>query len=313
MPELIIVGGGLAGSEAAWQAAERGIQVTLFEMRPGKPTGAHISPFLAELVCSNSLGSNLPDRAPGLLKEEIRRMDSLLLKCAEETAVPAGGALAVGRIQFAELVTKRIEGHPRISLKREEISKIPNKPAIIASGPLTSEGLSNSLIEWTGQDHLYFFDAISPIVTLKSINFDIAYRASRYDRGDKDDGDYINCPMTADEYSAFVEALVAAKRIELKSFELDIEFGVKAGAHKFFEGCLPIEVLARRGKKSMAFGPMRPVGLHDPRTGKRPHAVVQLRQDNIAGTLYNLVGFQTNLTFAEQRRVPAHDTRARKC
>ena len=233
MPELIIVGGGLAGSEAAWQAAERGISVALFEMRPDKPTGAHISPYLAELVCSNSLGSNLPDRAPGLLKEEIRRMDSLLLKCAEETAVPAGGALAVGRNQFAELVTKRIEEHPRISLKREEVPEIPNKPAIIASGPLTSERLSNSLIEWTGQDHLYFFDAISPIVTLELINFDISYRASRYDRGDKDDGDYINCPMTADEYNTFVDALVAAKRIELKSFELDIEFGIKQARTNF--------------------------------------------------------------------------------
>lgn len=303
MSNLIIVGGGLAGSEAAWQAAERGIHVTLYEMRPIVPTGAHASPYLAELVCSNSLGSNLPDRAPGLLKEEIRRMGSLLLECAEKTSVPAGGALAVGRDQFARLVTKKIEEHPKITLKREECPDVPKQAAIIASGPLTSEKLSKSIAEMTGQDHLYFFDAISPIVNLESINFDIAYRASRYDRGEQEAGDYINCPMTADEYDVFVDALIAAERIELKTFELDLESGVRAGAHKFFEGCLPIEVIARRGKASLAFGPMRPVGLRDPRTGQRPHAVVQLRQDNIAGTVYNLVGFQTNLTFSEQRKI----------
>jgi methylenetetrahydrofolate--tRNA-(uracil-5-)-methyltransferase len=303
MSQLIVVGGGLAGSEAAWQAAEKGIKVDLYEMRPDKPTGAHVSPYLAELVCSNSLGSNLPDRAPGLLKEEIRRMGSLLLQCAEETSVPAGGALAVGRNRFAKLVTERIERHPNITLNRVEYPSIPDQPAIIASGPLTSDHLSNALLEMTGQDHLYFFDAISPIVTLETINFDIAYRASRYDRGEQEEGDYFNCPMMADEYYAFIDALIAAERIELKSFELDLETGVRAGAHKFFEGCLPIEVLARRGRDAMAFGPLRPVGLRDPRTGKRPHAVVQLRQDNIAGTLYNLVGFQTNLKFPEQRKV----------
>ncbi len=303
MPELIIVGGGLAGSEAAWQAAERDIRVDLYEMRPEINTGAHVSPFLAELVCSNSLGSNLPDRAPGLLKEEIRRMGSLLLMCAEETSVPAGGALAVGRDHFAQLVTKRIEEHPMITLRREEYPEIPKQPAIIASGPLTSEKLSKSILELTGREHLYFFDAISPIVTLESINFDKAFRASRYDRGEETDGDYINCPMTADEYYAFTDALIDANRIALKSFELEIVSGVRAGAHKFFEGCLPIEVLARRGRETMAFGPMRPIGLRDPRTGQRPYAVVQLRQDNIAGTLYNLVGFQTNLTFPEQRKV----------
>jgi methylenetetrahydrofolate--tRNA-(uracil-5-)-methyltransferase len=303
MPELIVIGGGLAGSEAAWQAAERGVQVALYEMRPDHPTGAHVSPYLAELVCSNSLGSNLPDRAPGLLKEEIRQLGSLLLQCAEETSVPAGGALAVGRNQFARLVTARIEGHPNITLIREEFPYIPEQTAIIASGPLTSERLSTSILQMTGQDHLYFFDAISPIVTLESINFGIAYKASRYDRGENEGGDYINCPMTADEYHAFTAALISAERIELKSFELDLESGVRAGAHKFFEGCLPVEVLARRGRDALAFGPMRPVGLRDPRTGKRPHAVVQLRQDNLAGTLYNLVGFQTNLKFPEQRKV----------
>ena len=303
MPELIVIGGGLAGSEAAWQAAQQGIDVKLYEMRPHQTTGAHATDNLAELVCSNSLGSDLPDRAPGLLKAEIRRLDSVLLQCAQETAVPAGGALAVGREQFARLVTERIKNHPRISLIREEYPRIPTQPAVIASGPLTSERLSQSLLELTGQKHLYFFDAISPIVTLESINLEVAYRASRYDRGEQDEGDYINCPMTAEEYENFIEALISAERIELKSFELDLESGVKAGSHKFFEGCLPIEVLARRGKDALAFGPLRPVGLRDPRTGQRPHAVVQLRQDNLSGTLYNLVGFQTNLKFPEQRRV----------
>ena len=303
MPDLIVVGGGLAGSEAAWQAAQRGIDVKLYEMRPQQPTGAHATDYLAELVCSNSLGSDLSDRAPGLLKAEIRRLDSLLLQCAQETAVPAGGALAVGRDQFASLVTERIENHPRITLIREEYLRIPDQPAVIASGPLTSERLSQALLDLTGQEHLYFFDAISPIVTLESIDLEVAYRASRYDRGEQEEGDYINCPMTAEEYETFIEALISAERIELKSFELDLESGVKAGSHKFFEGCLPVEVLARRGKDSLAFGPLRPVGLRDPRTGRRPHAVVQLRQDNLAGTLYNLVGFQTNLKFPEQCRV----------
>ncbi|MFN2233267.1 MAG: methylenetetrahydrofolate--tRNA-(uracil(54)-C(5))-methyltransferase (FADH(2)-oxidizing) TrmFO [Anaerolineales bacterium] len=303
MPELMIIGGGLAGSEAAWQAAERGVQVKLYEMRPDHPTGAHVSSNLAELVCSNSLGSNLPDRAPGLLKEEMRRLGSLLLRCAEETAVPAGGALAVGRDQFAALVTKEIEAHQHIQVIREEITSIPDQAAIIATGPLTSDRLSQSIAQLTGHDHLYFFDAISPIVTLESINLEVAYKASRYDRGENQDGDYINCPMNTDEYYAFIDALVSAERIELKSFELNLESGVRAGAHKFFEGCLPIEVLACRGRDALSYGPMRPVGLIDRRTGNRPYAVLQLRQDNIAGTLYNLVGFQTNLKFAEQRRI----------
>jgi methylenetetrahydrofolate--tRNA-(uracil-5-)-methyltransferase len=303
MSELIIVGGGLAGSEAAWQAAERGVQVKLFEMRPHHTTGAHVSSNLAELVCSNSLGSNLPDRAPGLLKEEMRRLGSLLLQCAEVTAVPAGGALAVGRDQFAALVTTKIEDHPYIQVIREEVTSIPDQIAIVATGPLTSDRLSQSIVQLTGQDHLYFFDAISPIVTLESIDLNIAYKASRYGRGEREDGDYINCPMNADEYNVFIDALVNAERIELKNFELNLESGVRAGAHKFFEGCLPIEVLARRGRDALSYGPMRPVGLEDRRTGRRPDAVLQLRQDNIAGTLYNLVGFQTNLKFAEQRRI----------
>ena len=303
MKELIVVGGGLAGSEAAWQAAERGVEVTLYEMRPQHSTGAHTGPYLAELVCSNSLGSNLSDRAPGLLKEELRRMGSLVLRCAEETAVPAGGALAVDREAFAKRVTEAIQAHPNIRLQREEVTQIPEQPAVIASGPLTSSALSAAIQALTGEEHLYFFDAIAPIVTLDSINMETAYRASRYDRGEQEEGDYINCPMTREEYEAFVEALLAAERIELKDFELALEGGVKAGAHHFFEGCLPVEILARRGRQSLAFGPMRPVGLIDPRSGRRPYAVVQLRQDNLHGTLYNLVGFQTNLKFPEQRRV----------
>ena len=303
MQDLIVVGGGLAGSEAAWQAAERGMRVFLYEMRPEVSTGAHTGEHLAELVCSNSLGSNLPDRASGVLKEELRKMGSMVLRCAEETAVPAGGALAVDRQAFAHHVTEKITCHPNIHVIRQEITIIPDKSAIIASGPLTSPALSTAIAELTGSKHLYFYDAIAPIVDYESINMAIAYRASRYDRGEKDDGDYINCPMTRQEYETFVDALLKAERIELREFERDLESGVNAGAHHFFEGCLPVEIIARRGREALAFGPMRPVGLIDPRTGRRPYAVVQLRQDNLAGSLYNLVGFQTNLKFAEQRRV----------
>lgn len=301
--DLIVVGGGLAGSEAAWQAAERGLSVRLYEMRPALTTGAHITEDLAELVCSNSLGSNLVDRASGLLKEELRRLGSLLIRCADESAVPAGGALAVDRDRFSRQVTEAVAAHPRIRLVREEMPAIPEGPAVIASGPLTSSSLSDSIMALTGTDHLYFFDAISPIVAEDSINFDVAYRGNRYGRGEQEEGDYINCPMNADEYVAFVDALVHAERIELKEFERTLEGGVTAGSRQYFEGCLPVEVLAARGKDTLAFGPMRPVGLVDPRTGRRPRAVVQLRQDNLAGTLYNLVGFQTNLKFPEQRRV----------
>jgi methylenetetrahydrofolate--tRNA-(uracil-5-)-methyltransferase len=300
---ITIIGGGLAGSEAAWQAAEKDIYVKLYEMRPKKETGAHQSGNLAELVCSNSLGSNLPDRASGLLKNEMRRMGSMLLTCAEETAVPAGGALAVDREKFAQLVTEKIEKHPNIEIIREEITKIPAEPTIIASGPLTSEKLSQSIAALTSEEHLYFFDALAPIVYHESINMEIAFRASRYDRGEESEGDYINCPFTKEEYDNFLQALLEAERIKLHSFELQIEKGVKAGAHNYFEGCLPAEIIAERGEKSLAFGPLRPVGLTDPRTGRRPYAVLQLRQDNLAGDLYNLVGFQTNLKFPEQERV----------
>jgi methylenetetrahydrofolate--tRNA-(uracil-5-)-methyltransferase len=300
---LIIIGGGLAGSEAAWQAARRGVAVELYEMRPELSTGAHQTANLAELICSNSLGSNLPDRASGVLKNELRRLGSLLLECAEASALPAGSALAVDRDLFARLVTERIQNHPAIRVIRKEYPEIPKHPAIIASGPLTSPSLSKSLEKMNGADHLYFFDAISPIITAASVDMQIAFRASRYEKGDLSEGDYINCPFSEKEYIDFWNALLSAERIQLRSFEAAIPEGVKAGPHEYFEGCLPIEIIAERGRDSLAFGPMRPVGLTEPRSGKRPHAVVQLRQDNLAGNLYNLVGFQTNLKFPEQKRV----------
>jgi len=300
---LVIIGGGLAGSEAAWQAAERGIPVKLFEMRPAKETGAHVSGELAELVCSNSLGSNLVDRASGLLKEELRQMGSLLLDCAAETAIPAGGALAVDREAFSRRVTEHILAHPNIQVIREEARSIPDQTTVIASGPLTSPDLTRAIQDLTGRDHLFFYDAIAPIVRSDSINMEVAFRASRYGSGTRDEGDYINCPFNKEEYERFHAALGVAERIPLRWFEEDINHGVNAGAKGFFEGCLPVEVLAIRGLDALAYGPMRPVGLRDPRTGRWPHAVVQLRQDNLAGTLYNLVGFQTNLTYPEQRRV----------
>ena len=293
---LIVIGGGLAGAEAAWQAAERGGDVTLFEMRPARGTPAHVSDWLAELICSNSLGSDKPSTAPGLLKAELRRLGSLILACADAAAVPAGDALAVDREQFAALVTERIERHPRITLRREEATRVPDTPAIIASGPLTSDALAADIARLTGQAYLYFYDAISPIVAADSIDLSIAFRASRYRSDDLGrHGDYLNCPLTRDEYEVFVDTLLSAERIELRQFEQEDP--------QFFEGCLPIEVMAARGRASLAFGPLRPVGLRDPRTGKRPYAVVQLRQDNLAGTLYNLVGFQTNLKWPEQKRV----------
>ncbi len=301
MTDIIVIGGGLAGSEAAWQAARHGLKVKLHEMRPAQPTGAHVSGDLAELVCSNSLGSNLPDRASGVLKNELRLLNSMLLECAEATAIPAGAALAVDRESFARMVTQKIESHPNIEIIREEVKEFPVSPVIVASGPLTSESLSKSIAALSGEEHLFFFDAISPIVRAESINMETAFRASRYEKGEQEEGDYINCPFTKDQYYNFVNALKAAERIELRSFEEAIRSGVKAG--HFFEGCLPVEIIAERGEDSLAFGPMRPVGLRDPHTGKRPYAVVQLRQDNLAGSLYNLVGFQTNLKFPEQRRV----------
>jgi methylenetetrahydrofolate--tRNA-(uracil-5-)-methyltransferase len=302
-PDLTIVGGGLAGTEAAWQAAQRGLSVHLYEMRPGKSTGAHLTSDLAELICSNSFGSTLPDRASGLLKNEMRLLGSLLLDCAQRTALPAGNALAVDRELFSQRVTGKVTSHPNIEIFRTEISKIPQGPAIIATGPLTSDKLSQSIATLTGENQLYFFDAIAPIVTADSINMKVAFRGSRYNAMENDDGDYINCPLTEEEYDSFVEGLLSGERILLHSFETEIEQGINAGTKQFFEGCLPVEIIAHRGRQALAFGPMRPTGLVDPNTGRWPHAIVQLRQDNLAGSLYNLVGFQTNLTFSEQTRI----------
>ncbi|MFU8826205.1 MAG: methylenetetrahydrofolate--tRNA-(uracil(54)-C(5))-methyltransferase (FADH(2)-oxidizing) TrmFO, partial [Brevefilum sp.] len=277
--------------------------VALYEMRPKQTTGAHQTESLAELVCSNSLGSNLPNRASGLLKTELRRLDSALIACADASSLPAGGALAVDREQFSRCVEQKLGAHPNITLLREEVRTIPESPAILATGPLTSPALSAQLKAFTGENHLFFFDAIAPIVELESIDMTIAFRANRYGDDQEETGDYINCPFTKEQYFAFMEALLQAKRIPLRTFEAEIEMGVDAGRDMFFQGCQPVEVIASRGEKALAFGPMRPVGLVDPRTGRWPFAVVQLRQDNLAGDLYNLVGFQTNLTYTEQARV----------
>ena len=300
---LTVVGGGLAGTEAAWQAAKRGAKVKLYEMRPKTPTGAHTGAFLAELVCSNSLGSNLFDRASGVLKDEMRKLGSLLIECADANAVPAGSALAVDREAFACMVTDRVENHPNIEVIRAEQKSIPSGPTIIASGPLSSEAICNSLSDLLGTDHLYFYDAISPIVYADTIDMSVAFEASRYQKDDETSGDYINCPMNQDQYEEFVSALLEGDRIPLRDFEKDIESGVRAGAHRFFEGCLPIEILAERGREALAYGPMRPVGIISPFVDERPHAVVQLRRDNLAGTLYNIVGFQTNLKWPDQKEV----------
>lgn len=290
-----IIGGGLAGSEAAWQLAERGFQVELYEMRPHKTTGAHVTNRLSELVCSNSMGSKLADRATGVLQNELKLLKSLLIDSAEATAVPAGGALAVDRDAFATLVTSKIETHSNITVIRKEITSIPDGPTIIATGPLTAPTLATAIAQLAGQEYLYFYDAIAPIVTAESIDMTVAFRASRYDRGDEEEGDYINCPMNKDEYNAFVQAIRTSSTADLRDFERD-------DPH-FFEGCLPIEQLASRGADTLAFGPMRPVGLKDPRTGHRPHAIVQLRRDNLAGSLYNIVGFQTNIKWGEQEQI----------
>jgi methylenetetrahydrofolate--tRNA-(uracil-5-)-methyltransferase len=294
---ITIIGGGLAGTEAAWQIANRGYNVRLYEMRPTRPTAAHITDRLAELVCSNSMGSTLPDRALGILKNEMMQIGSMIIRTAFRHALPAGGALAVGREAFSEEVTSLISNHPNIQLLREEITEIPTGPTIIATGPLTSDALTAQIQQLTGK-YLYFYDAMAPIVTLESIDMTTAFRQSRYDRDSalgQDEGDYINCPLNKEEYEAFVNAVVAAPKMELKTPDKELE--------RYFEGCMPIEVLAGRGMNSLAFGPMRPVGLRDPRTGRRPYAVVQLRQDNVAGTLYNMVGFQTNIRWGAQEEV----------
>ena len=301
--KLKIIGGGLAGCEAAWQAAIRGVEVELYEMRPTVTTEAHRTSHLAELVCSNSLGSNLPNRASGLLKSELRTLNSLLIRCADASSLPAGGALAVDREKFSICVQKALETHPKIRIIRQEVAAIPESPAILATGPLTSHALSSALAAFTGEEHLYFYDAIAPIVHRDSIDMSIAFRANRYGQEDSKEGDYINCPLTETEYQRFRLALLNAERIPIRDFEAEVESGVKAGQGQYFQGCQPVEVIAAAGEKSLAFGPMRPVGLTDPRTGRWPYAVVQLRQDNLAGDLYNLVGFQTNLTYQEQAKV----------
>ena len=289
---VAVIGAGLAGSEAAWQIARRGIRVVIREMRPILMTPAHKTDKFAELVCSNSFGALMPDRALGLLKKELEMLGSLIMDCARKVAVPAGGALAVGREEFADEVTQRIAEHPLIEIVRAEVREIPSGVTVIATGPLTSNALAQSIAELAGETHLYFFDAMAPIVAADSVDLPPAFRASRYGRGEDD---YINCPMTKEEYDSFVSALLGAETIPLRDFE--------QADKRFFEACLPVEEIARRGHEALAFGPLRPVGLADPRTGKRPYAVVQLRQDNLAATLYNLVGFQTNLRWTEQERV----------
>ena len=288
-PLCSVVGGGLAGCEAAWQLAERGVPVRLFEMRPLVMSLAHATDRLAEVVCSNSFGAEGETAAAGILKAELALFRSLVLECAHASRVPAGGALAVDRERFSGLVTERILGHPNIALVREEVRTIPAGPAILATGPLTAEPLAGALREALGHEYVAFFDAVAPIVTRESVDMEKAYVAGRYGRGD----DYINCPMTREEYAAFLEALLAAER----ALPHDFERGM------YFEGCMPVEAIADRGPDTLRFGPMKPVGLPDPRTGLEPWAVVQLRRDNALGTLYNLVGFQTGLKWSEQRRV----------
>ncbi len=289
-PTVSVIGAGLAGSEAAFQLARRGVRARLFEMRPVRMTQAHRTHLFAELVCSNSLRNASLETAVGVLKEEMRRLGSLVMAAAAASAVPAGAALAVDRERFAGAITAAIEQEALIEVVREEVTSVPPGPAIIATGPLTSEALSGALSELIGARHLYFYDAIAPIVTADSIDMTIAFRASRYGKGGDD---YINCPMTEQEYADFVAAVLGADKVAAHPFERAI----------YFEGCMPIEELARRGPKTLAFGPMRPVGLVDPRTGRRPAAVVQLRQDDREGRLYNMVGFQTKMTYPEQRRV----------
>ncbi|WLR52329.1 FADH(2)-oxidizing methylenetetrahydrofolate--tRNA-(uracil(54)-C(5))-methyltransferase TrmFO [Bacillus tianshenii] len=284
-----VIGAGLAGSEAAWQIAKRGLKVNLYEMRPVRQTPAHHTDKFAELVCSNSLRANALSNAVGVLKEEMRNLDSVIVSSADDCQVPAGGALAVDRHEFAARVTERVKEHPNVTVYHEEIQEIPEGITVIATGPLTSEALSENLKRLTGE-YLYFYDAAAPIIEKDSIDMEKAYFKSRYDKGE---AAYINCPMNEDEFDRFYEALISAETVPLKEFEKEV----------FFEGCMPIEVMASRGKKTMLFGPMKPVGLEDPRTGKRPYAVVQLRQDDGAGTLYNIVGFQTHLKWGPQKEV----------
>ena len=285
-----VIGAGLAGSEAAWQIAKRGVKVRLYEMRPVKQTPAHHTDKFAELVCSNSLRANGLTNAVGVIKEEMRILDSIIMAAADKCAVPAGGALAVDRHEFAGYVTETVKNHPLIEVINGEVTEIPEGITVIATGPLTSPALAEKVKELTGEEYLYFYDAAAPILEKDSIDMNKVYLKSRYDKGE---AAYLNCPMTKEEFDAFREALITAECAPLKEFEKE----------KYFEGCMPIEVMAARGEKTMTFGPMKPVGLEDPKTGKRPYAVVQLRQDDAAGTLYNIVGFQTHLKWPEQKRV----------
>lgn len=288
---ITVIGAGLAGSEAAWQLAQRNIPVKLYEMRPHKKSPAHQTEYFAELVCSNSLRAAALENAVGLLKEEMRMLDSLVMEGADRHQVPAGGALAVDRQGFAQYITNRLESHPMIEVVREEVTMLPQEGiTIVASGPLTSDLLTQEIKGLLGNEYLYFYDAAAPIVTLESLDLSVVFRASRYGKGEEA---YLNCPMNEEEYDVFYQALISAERAPLKEFE----------QQKHFEGCMPVEVLANRGRETLLFGALKPVGLTDPRTGKRPFAVIQLRQDNAEGTLYNLVGFQTNLKWGEQKRV----------
>ena len=288
--EVKVVGAGLAGSEAAWQLAQRGCEVTLHEMKPHKMTPAHHSENFAELVCSNSLRGDRLENAVGLLKEELRRCGSLILACADATRVEAGGCLAVDRGGFSRMVTEKIRSHPGITVVSEEVTGVPRGPVIVATGPLTSEPMSRAIGEYFGQDYLHFFDAAAPLVSAESIDMNLAWWQSRYDRGTPD---YINCALSREEYEAFVRELTTAQEAEVHGFE----------DANVFEGCMPVEVMARRGFDTLRYGPLKPVGLRDPRTGGEPYAVVQLRQDNAEKTVFNMVGFQTHLKFGEQKRV----------
>lgn len=294
MAEITVIGGGLAGSEAAWQAARGGLAVTLIEMRPVTSTAAHKTDGLGELVCSNSFKSEQPGSAPGQLKTELTGLDSLIMAAAQAARVPAGSALAVDRELFSAHISTAIEQHPDIQVLRKEVTEIPDGPVIIATGPLTSQALGAALIEKTGEKDLYFYDALAPIVAAESINMDVAFRASRYDRGEDAAGDYLNCPMDRDTYHRFIDALLAARTVAPAAFE---EKAI------YFEGCMPIEVMASRGRETLAHGPMKPVGLTDPATGAQAYAVVQLRQEDAARDYYNLVGFQTKMAYPEQERV----------
>ena len=290
MMKVTVVGAGLAGSEAAWQLAQRGISVELIEMKPQKMSPAHHSANFGELVCSNSLRGDRLENAVGLLKEEMRQLDSLIISCADATRVEAGGCLAVDRDGFSALITEKIRNHPNITVREEEVTQMPEGPVIVATGPLTSDDFSKAIGEYFGQDYLHFFDAAAPLVTAESIDMSLAWWQSRYDRGTPD---YINCALSREEYEAFVNELVSAQEAEVHGFE----------DKKVFEGCMPVEVMARRGFETLRYGPLKPVGLVDPNTGKEPYAVVQLRQDNAAKSVFNLVGFQTHLKFPEQKRV----------